>query len=133
MQKLGVTMIHSTMRTKVIIVFTYFICLIGLAFTAWISLINLEEVINRMNAQHTFYSQRATLTDDQAVVYFACWTLLFIFTSYFAIRRLVKKRYREAIICAVFLLLFILLSTYVDKLFYNELVRRDFNVQPLQS
>jgi hypothetical protein len=128
-----VTMIHSTMRTKVIIVFSYLVCLIGLAFAAWISLINLEEVINRMNGQYTFYSQRATLTDDQAAVYFTCWTLLFIFTGYLAIRRLVKKKYREAIICVVFLLLFILLSTCVDKLFYNELVRREFNAQPLQS
>jgi hypothetical protein len=109
------------MKTKAIIFCSYFICFVGLAFSAWISLINLEEIVNRANGQYTFFSQRATLTDDEAVIYFAGWTLLFIFISYLMVRRFIKKKYVDAGICAVFLLLFILLSTYVDKFFYNQL------------
>jgi hypothetical protein len=109
------------MKTKAITFCSYFICFIGLGFSAWISLINLEEIVSRANGQYTFYSQRATLTDKEAVVYFTGWTLLFIFMSYLTIKRLIKKRYVDAIVSAVFLLLFILLSTYVDKFFYNHL------------
>ena len=109
------------MKTKAIVICSYFICFIGLAFSAWISLINLEEIVNRANGQYTFYSQRATLTDDEAVVYFTGWTLLFIFMSYLTVRRFIKKKYMNAIISALFLLLFILLSNYVDKFFYYQL------------
>jgi hypothetical protein len=110
------------MKTKLVVASSYLICFVGLAFTAWISLINLDEIVSRAKGEYTFYSQRATLTDDEAVIYFTCWTILFLFTSYLTTKRLINKRYVEAIICAVFLLLFILLSTYVDKFFYNQLV-----------
>ena len=110
------------MQAKPMAIISYIICFIGIAVTFWISSINLAEIVDRANGHYTFYSQRATLTDDEAVIYFSCWTLFFIFICYLSIRRLLRKKYIWSIIYALVVLLAILLSTYVDTLFYNKLV-----------
>ena len=110
------------MQAKPIAVIGYVICFIGIAVTLWISAINLEEIGNRANGHYTFFSQRASLTDNEAVIYFSFWTLLFIFICCLSIKRLLKRKYIWSIIYALVVLLTILLSTYVDTLFYYKLV-----------
>lgn len=110
------------MQAKPLAIIGYIVCFIGIAVTLWISAINLAEIVNRANGHYTFYSQRASLTDGEAVIYFSCWTLLFIFVCYLSINMLLKRVYNWAIIYSLVVLLTILLSTYVDTLFYHKLV-----------
>jgi len=110
------------MKTKIKVVLGYFISASVLTFSAIISFINLQEIINRASGRYTFYSQRASLTDGEAVFYFSCWTVLFLFVSYLTIKSLIRRRFENAIISSIFLFLFIVLSTYVDRFFYHELV-----------
>ena len=109
------------MKAKISTILSFIACLIALVCTIWISFINLLEIVARANGQYTFYSQRATLNDDEAVLYFSGWTLLFIVICWLSIKNLLRKRAADAIIYAVVLLLLILLSTFVDKLFYHKL------------
>jgi hypothetical protein len=110
------------MQAKPMAIIGYIICFIGIAVTLWISSINLAEIVNRANGHFTSYSQRATLTDGEAVIYFSCWTLLFISICYLSIKSLLKRIYIRSIIYALVVLLTILLSAYVDTFFYNKLV-----------
>jgi hypothetical protein len=110
------------MQAKPMAIISYIICFIAIALTLWISSINLTEIVNRANGRYTFYSQRATLSDDEAVIYFSSWTLFFIFVCYLSIKRLLRKKYIWSIIYALVVLLAILLSTYVDTIFYNQLL-----------
>jgi hypothetical protein len=110
------------MQAKPVAIIGYIVCFIGIAVTLWISLINFDEIINRASGRNTFYSQIAYLTDSEAVIYFSCWTLLFIFICYLSIKSLLRRIFIWAIIYALVVLLTILLSTYVDTLFYHQLV-----------
>jgi hypothetical protein len=110
------------MQAKPLAIIGYIICFIGTGVTFWISLINLDEIVNRANGRYTLFSQSAFLTDGEAVIYFSFWTLLFIFICYLSIKRLLKRKYIWSIVYALIVLLAILLSTYVDTLFYHQLV-----------
>ena len=109
------------MQPKPLATIGYIICFIGTGVTCWISLVNLIEIVNRATGQYTFYSQRAYLSDGEAVIYFSCWTLLFIFISFLSVKSLIKKRYTRAIVYALVVILTIILSFYVDTLFYHNL------------
>lgn len=109
-------------NNKIVIVLSYIISLLSFLAAFWICTINLLEIKKRLNGHHTFYSQRATLTDDEAVIYFGIWTLLFILLSFFSIRSLIRKKFAAAIIFGVILLVMIYVSTYIDTLFYRDLV-----------
>jgi len=85
-------------------------------------IINVTEITERLNGRYTFYAQRASLTDDEAVIYFGMWTVLFILLSFLSLKNLIKKRFTLAIIYGTILLLVILASTYIDTLFYHALV-----------
>src|SRR4030095_8451906 len=113
---------NFTVKAKISTILSFIACLIALVCTIWISSINLIEIVARANGQYTFYSQRATLSDNEAVLYFSCWTLLFIVICWLSIKNLLRRRAAGAIIFAVVLLLLILLSTFVDKFFYHKLI-----------
>jgi len=100
----------------------YVVSLSSVLCTLWICLINFKEIIERLNGRYTFYSQRASLTDEEAVIYFGMWTLLFIILSFLSLKNLIKKRFIPAIVFGAIVLLTILASTYIDTLFYNDLV-----------
>jgi len=72
--------------------------------------------------KYTFYSQRATLSDGEAVIYFGAWTVLFILISFFSLRSLIQKKFMLALIYGAILLVMIFASTYIDTLFYYDLV-----------
>ena len=110
------------MNNKIVIAMSYIISFLSLLCALWICIINFQEIINRLNGQHTFFSQRATLTDDEAVVYFGVWTLLFILLSFFSLSGLIKKKFALAMIYGAILLVMIFTSTYVDTLFYHDLL-----------
>ena len=107
---------------KIVVAASYIISLLSFICALWICIINLTEIINRLNGQYTFYSQRASLTDGEAVIYFGAWNLFFIFLSFLSLKNLIKKRYTLALICGAVLLIMIFTSTYVDTLFYHDLV-----------
>lgn len=109
------------MQYKPIAIIGYIICFIGTGGAFWILLVNVTEIVNRATGQYTFYSQRAYLSDNEAVIYFSCWTLLFIFFSYLSVKSLLRKKYTWTIIHALVVILTILLSLYVDTLFYHNL------------
>lgn len=110
------------MQSKPITIISYIICIIGAVGSFLISLVNVTEIVKRANGQYTIYSQRANLSDDEAVIYFSCWTLLFIFFSFLSVKNLLRKSYTRTIIYALVVILSILLSLYVDTLFYHKLV-----------
>jgi len=110
------------MNRKVVVALGYIISLLSFLSTLWIWIMNLKEIINRLNGRYTFYSQRATLTDDEAVLYFGVWTLLFILLLFFSLRNLIKKQFGLAILYGSILSIMIFVSTYVDTLFYHDLV-----------
>jgi hypothetical protein len=109
------------MKEKTIIYSGYISCLTGFALSACFSFINIIEIIHRASGAYTFYSQRASLSDGEAVIYFSCSTLAFLFMSYVAVKYLIKKNYTDAILSSLLLLLLILSSTYADKFFYHSL------------
>ena len=111
----------QNMNRKIVVALSYIISLLSFLCTLWICIINFREIINRLNEQYTFYSQRATLTDDEAVIYFGIWTSLFILISFFSLRNLIKKKFELAIIYGSILLVLIFASTYIDTLFYYDL------------
>lgn len=112
----------QNLNSKIVIAASYIISLLSFICALRICIVNFTEIINRLNGQYTFYSQRASLTDDEAVIYFGAWTLLFIFLSFLSLKNLIKKRFTLAIIYGAILLLMIFASTYIDTLFYHDLV-----------
>ena len=98
------------------------VCLISYLLTLWICIANIQEIVNRAAGQYTFFSQRANLDDGEAIVYFGLWTLVFGVLLFLSLRNLAKKNNQRAGIYAVILILLIVLSTYVDTLFYNPIV-----------
>jgi hypothetical protein len=109
------------MQSKPLEIIGYIFCFIGIGGTLWISSVNLTEIVKRATGQYTFYSQSAYLSDGEAVIYFSCWTLLFIFISYLSVKNLIRKRYTRAIVYASVVILTIIISFYVDTLFYHNL------------
>jgi len=109
------------LKSKILIVLGYFVSLSSFLCTLWICIINFKEIIERLNGRYTFYSQRASLTDDEAVIYFGIWTLLFIILSFLSVKNLIKKRFILAIVFGTILLLTIFASNYIDTLFYHNL------------
>ena len=101
---------------------SYILGFIAIICTLWISLLNLTEIVNRASGRTTFYSQRASLDDREAILYFSCWTLVFIFICYLAIRDLLRNKFLDSILFSISVLLLVLLSTYVDSMFYHKLV-----------
>lgn len=98
------------------------VCLISYLLALGICLVNIQEIADRATGHYTFFSQRATLGDGEAIVYFGLWTLAFIVLLFLSLKNLIKKRNPRAGIYAVILILLIFLSNYVDTLFYNPLV-----------
>jgi len=98
------------------------VCLISYLLGLWICIVNIQEIVNRAAGQYTFFSQRANLGDGEAIVYFGIWTLVFGVLLILSLRNLIKKSNERAGIYAVILILLIVLSTYVDTLFYNPIV-----------
>jgi len=86
----------------------------------YVGLNNIEGIVNRANGKYTFFSQRASLSDGEAVIYFSWWTLLFIF--YLSLRNASKQKAVDSILYSILVLLLIILSMFVDELFYNKLV-----------
>jgi hypothetical protein len=103
-------------------IFSYIACVIGLLCTIWIVATNIAEIVNRANGNYTFYSQRSTLTDGEAVLYFSSWNVLFVLLSYGTIRNLIKKKNSRSAVYSITLILLICLSFYVDTLLYHQLV-----------
>ena len=110
------------MTSKNFIAWSYIISLLAFFFALWICVINFQEIINRLNGQNTFYSQRATLTDNEAVIYFGIWTLILILFSFLSLYNLIKMKFKPALIFGVIIFLLILCSIYIDTLFYHALV-----------
>jgi len=110
------------MDSKIVIALGYIISLLSFLCALWICIINFTEIINRLNGKYTFYSQRASLTDDESVIYFGIWTLLFIILSFLSLKNLIKRKFTLAIVYGGILLLMIFASTYIDTLFYHDLV-----------
>jgi hypothetical protein len=85
-------------------------------------MVNIQEIADRATGHYTFFSQRANLGDREAIVYFGLWTLGFIVLLFLSLKNLIKRRNSRAGIYAAILILLIVLSNYVDTLFYNPLV-----------
>src|ERR1700722_6446366 len=96
-------------------------CLISYLLALWICIVNIGEIADRAAGHYTFFSQRANLSDGEAIAYFGSWTLAFIVLLILSLKNLIKKRNQQAGIYAVILILLIVLSNYVDTLFYNPL------------
>ena len=120
--KHSISFLTDNRNSKVVIALGYIISLLSLVCAVWICVINFQEIQNRFNGRYTFYSQRASLTDGQAVLYFGAWTLLFILLCILSIRNLMKERFRLAIIYGTILLGMIIASFYIDTLFYYDLI-----------
>lgn len=110
------------MNRKILVPFSYITSLLSFFCTLWMCIVNLQEIINRLNGQYTFYSQRAILTDGEAVIYFGLWTSLFIVLSIFSLKNLIKNKIDLAIIYGSILLVVIFASLYTDTLFYHDMV-----------
>jgi|SRR6185312_9605724 len=98
------------------------VSLISYPLALGICIVNIQEIGDRAAGHYTFFSQRANLTDGEAIVYFGLWTLAFGVLLFLSSKNLIKKRNQRAGIYAVILILLIVLSNYVDTLFYNPLV-----------
>jgi hypothetical protein len=112
----------QNLNRRTVVVLGYIISILGLFCTLWICIINFQEIINRLNGQYSFYSQRATLTDAEAVIYFGVWTSLFIPLSFLSLKNLIRKKFPPAIIYGIILLVLIFSSLYIDTLFYHDRV-----------
>lgn len=99
--------------------FTVFL-LFSLLPAFWISFVNLSEIIDRANGRYTMFSQMAILSDKDAILYCSCWLLLFIFLFYLSVRNLIKEKYNRSIIFSLIVFLTVLLSFFIDHLFYNR-------------
>jgi len=97
------------------------VSLISYLLAVWICIVNIQEIADRATGHYTFFSQRANLGDGEAIVYFGLWTLAFIVLLFLSLKNLIKKRKPRAGIYAVILILLIVLSNYIDTLFYNPL------------
>ena len=98
------------------------VCLISYVLALWVCGINIQEITERAMGHYTFYSQRAFLGDGEAVAYFGLWTSVFIVLFILSLRNLILKRIARAGIYAVFLILLIVVSNYIDTLFYYPLI-----------
>ena len=98
------------------------ICLISYLLAIWICVVNIQEIADRVMGHYTFFSQRASLGDGEAILYCGVWTLVFVILLFLSIRHLGKKENRRAGIYAVILILLFILSDFVDTLFYYPLV-----------
>jgi hypothetical protein len=98
------------------------VCLLFYLLALWICTVNIQEIVDRARGHYTFFSQRANLSDGQAIVYCGLWTLGFIVLLLLSLKSLIKKRKLRAGMYAVILILLIAFSIYVDTLFYNPLV-----------
>ena len=98
------------------------VCLISYLLALWICIVNIQEIADRAAGHYTFFSQRANMGDGEAIVYFGLWTLAYLVLFFLSLKNLIKKRNRWAGIYAVILILLIVLSNFVDILFYNPLV-----------
>jgi len=98
------------------------VCLISYILALWICVINIQEISERASGHYTFYSQRAYLGDGEAIVYFGLWTSAFIVFFSLSLKNLIKKRVVGAGIYAVILIFLIVISNYVDTLFYTPLI-----------
>lgn len=97
------------------------VCLISYLLVLWICVINTQEITDRARGHYTFYSQRASLSDGEAIIYFGFWTAAFIALFILSFKNAIKNRIVHAGIYSVILILLIAISTYVDTLFYNRL------------
>ena len=98
------------------------VCIISYLLALWICVLNIQEITDRVTGRFTFYSQRASLSDGDAVIYFGLWTSAFIILFILSFKNAIKGRIARAGIYSVVLILLIAISTYVDTLFYNPLV-----------
>jgi hypothetical protein len=97
------------------------VCIISYLLAIWICVVNIQEITDRARGHYTFYSQRASLSDGEAVIYFGLWTVAFIVLFILSFKNAIKGRIVRAGIYSVILILLIAISTYVDTLFYNRL------------
>ena len=110
------------MNSKIVTTLSYIISLLSFLCALWICIVNFTEIIDSLNGKYTFYSQRTTLTDDEAAIYFGLWMLLFIILSFLSLKNLIKRKFTIAIAYGGILLLMIFASAYIDTLFYHDLI-----------
>ena len=98
-----------------------FICLISYLLALWICVVNVREIADEASGHYTIFSQRSNLDAREAVVYFGLWTLAFIVLLVLSLKNLMNKRANRAGIYAIVLITLIVISNFVDTLFYVQL------------
>ena len=110
------------MKQKKALVFSYIICILSYIVTIFICILNFQEISERAQGHYTYFSQRAWLTDGEAILYFVLWTTVFSLFGILSVKNILKNRIYKATIYSGILLALILAATYIDTLFYNKLV-----------
>ena len=110
------------MKQKSTLILSYVICILSYIVTIFVCVLNFQEISERAQGRYTFFSQRAWLTDGEAILYFTFWTAAFIFLGILSVKNIFKNRIDKATIYSGMLLALILAAAYIDTLFYNKLV-----------
>jgi len=98
------------------------VCIISYLVAIWVCFVNIQEISDRAEGHYTFFSQRAYLTDGEAIIYFGLWTTAFIVLFILSLKNAFKERISRAGVYGVILIGSIVASYFVDMLFYNPLV-----------
>ena len=83
--------------------------------------IDVKEIEERLKGQYTFFSQRAWLTDKQAIVYCLFWTLIYLTGLSLLVYKIQKRNNKMVIIISFSIIIVTIISFWVDSLFYFEL------------
>ena len=111
----------NNLKRKITLGLSYTTCIVSYIVALYVCVINIQEISERAQGHYTFYSQRAWLTDGEAVLYFTFWTIAFIWLGTLSVKNILKNRINKATIYGGILLAVIVASTFIDTLFYDKL------------
>lgn len=83
--------------------------------------IDLTEIANRLKGEYTYFSQRAWLTDKQAIIYCLLWALVYLILLSILIIKILSRNNKLTTIFSISILTITIISFWVDTLFYVEL------------
>ena len=111
----------STPRLTLSVIIYYSLLLIASVTCFYFILVNFIEIKNRVSGVNTYFSQRTWLSDNQAIIYLVIWQVILAGLLIALTYGHFKERVMTALYCSGFIIILLVLSFYIDSLFYSPL------------